>query len=183
DYITRLASRDPQAEILFYYAGHGLPDEQTKEPYLIPVDVNATSLSSAIALYDMYKKLSATNASKIMVFLDACFSGGGRDMGLLASRGVRVTPKKTELTGNIVVFSATSENQTALPYWDKKHGMFTYFLLKKLQDSKGACSYSELSDYLTRQVGENSLRENRKDQTPEVNTSRQVSDEWGEWKF
>ena len=74
DYITRLASRDPQAEILFYYAGHGLPDEQTKEPYLIPVDVNATSLSSAIALYDMYKKLSATNASKITLTLTANFS-------------------------------------------------------------------------------------------------------------
>lgn len=183
DLVTRLASLDPQAEILFYYAGHGLPDERTKEPYLIPVDVNASSLSSAIALYDLYQKLGATNARRITVFLDACFSGGGRDMGLLASRGVSVTPKKEELTGNIVVFSATSDNQTALPYWDRKHGMFTYFLLKKLQESEGECSYSELSGYLSRQVGENSLRENRKDQNPEVNTSRQVSDVWGEWKF
>ncbi|MBR6919659.1 MAG: caspase family protein, partial [Bacteroidales bacterium] len=183
DFITLLAARDPQAEILFYYAGHGLPDEQTKVPYLIPVDVNASNLSSAIALCDLYQKLSATNAQRVTVFLDACFSGGGRDMGLLASRGVRVTPKKEELTGNLVVFSATSENQTALPYWGKQHGMFTYFLLKKLQESRGTCSYAELERYLDKQVGENSLRENRKEQTPEVNTSRQVADTWKEWKF
>ena len=183
DFITRLAARDPQAEIIFYYAGHGLPNENTKEPYLIPVDVNASNLTSAIALYDLYQSLSATNAQRITVFLDACFSGGGRDMGLVASRGIKVTPKKDELTGNIVVFSATSADQTALPYTDKKHGMFTYFLLKKLQDSKGESSYSELFDYLNKHVGEISLRVNRKDQTPEVNTSLQVQDSWEEWGF
>ena len=183
DFITRLAARDPQAEIIFYYAGHGLPNENTKEPYLIPVDVNASNLTSAIALYDLYQSLSATNAQRITVFLDACFSGGGRDMGLVASRGIKVTPKKDELTGNIVVFSATSADQTALPYRDKKHGMFTYFLLKKLQDSKGECSYSELFDYLNKNIGESSLRVNRKDQTPEVNTSLQVQDSWEEWGF
>ena len=183
DFITRLAARDPQAEIIFYYAGHGLPNENTKEPYLIPVDVNASNLTSAIALYDLYQSLSATNAQRITVFLDACFSGGGRDMGLVASRGIKVTPKKDELTGNIVVFSATSADQTALPYTDKKHGMFTYFLLKKLQDSKGECNYSELFDYLNKNVGESSLRVNRKEQTPEVNTSLQVQDSWQNWRF
>lgn len=183
DFITRLAARDPQAELIFYYAGHGLPNENTKEPYLIPVDVNASNLTSAIALYDLYQSLSSTNARRITVFLDACFSGGGRDMGLVASRGIKVTPKKDELTGNIVVFSATSADQTALPYRDKKHGMFTYFLLKKLQDSKGECSYSELFDYLNKNIGESSLRVNRKDQTPEVNTSLQVQDSWEEWGF
>ena len=183
DFITRLAAHDPQAEIVFYYAGHGFPDELTKTSYLIPVDVNVTNLSSAIALYDLYQKLSATQAQKITVFLDACFSGGGRDMGLLASRGIKVTPQKDNLSGNIVVFSATTADQVALPYSDKKHGMFTYFLLKKLQESRGECTYGELYDYLNRNVGENSLRENRKDQIPEVNTSQQVQSDWRNWRF
>ena len=183
DFITRLAARDPQAEIIFYYAGHGFPDENSKVPYLIPVDVNASNLNSAIPLYDLYSKLCATGAQRVTVFLDACFSGGGRDAGLVASRGIKVTPKKDVLSGNIVVFSATSSDQTALPYSEKKHGMFTYFLLKKLQDSKGECSYSELYNYLNKNVGDNSLRINRKDQTPEVNTSVQVQDSWSDWKF
>ena len=183
DFITRLAERDAQAEIVFYFSGHGFPDENTKEPYLIPVDVNASSLRDALSLYELYGKLTATGANRVTVFLDACFSGGGRNAGLIASRGIRVTPKKDALTGNIVVFSATSADQTALPYSEKQHGMFTYYLLKKFKDSNGECSYSELYDYLNRNVGNSSLRVNRKDQTPEVNTSPQVQDSWGGWKF
>ncbi|MBR6131369.1 MAG: caspase family protein [Bacteroidales bacterium] len=181
--IARLAARDSESEIIVYYAGHGYPDEKTKEPYLIPVDVNASNLSDAISLYDLYGKLSTTGARRVTVFLDACFSGGGRDAGLIASRGVRVTPKRDVLTGNLVVFSATTADQTALPYKDKSHGMFTYFLLKKLQESQGQCTYSELFQYLSRYVGESSLRVNRKDQTPEVNTAPQVQDIWGSWQF
>lgn len=183
DYITRLAKRDPNAEIVFYYAGHGFPNETTKEPYLIPVDVNASNLGQAIPLYDLYGKLSNTGAQKVTVFLDACFSGGGRGAGLVASRGIRVTPKKDALNGNIVVFSATSADQTALQYAEKNHGMFTYFLLKKLQETQGQCTYSELFNYLSKNVGDNSLRVNRKDQTPEVNTSPQVQESWMEWRF
>ena len=48
--IRELASLDPNAEIVFYYAGHGYPDENTKIPYLIPVDVSAKRLSEAISL-------------------------------------------------------------------------------------------------------------------------------------
>lgn len=183
DWITRLVARDNQAEIVFYYAGHGFPDENTKEPYLIPVDVNASNLGNAISLYGLYEKLTATGAKRVTVFLDACFSGGGRNAGLIASRGIRVTPKKDVLSGNIVIFSATSADQTALPYKEKQHGMFTYFLLKKLQDSKGNCSYSEMYEYLNKNVGDNSLRVNRKEQNPEVNTSAQVQDKWRTWMF
>jgi hypothetical protein len=35
--------------------------------------------------------------------------------------------------GNMVVFSAAQGDETAYPNNDEKHGMFTYFLLKKLQ--------------------------------------------------
>lgn len=181
--VVQLANLDPQAEIIFYYAGHGYPDESTKEPYLIPVDVNATTLSSALSLYELYGKLTSTGASRVTVFLDACFSGGGRDAGLVASRGIRLTPKKDALSGNLVVFSATSADQTALPYAEKQHGMFTYYLLKKFQSSNGEFTYSELSDYLNKNVGVSSLRVNRKDQTPEVNIAPQVQGSWGEWRF
>ena len=94
-----------------------------------------------------------------------------------------MTPKKDALTGNMVVFSATSADQNAMQYVEKNHGMFTYFLLKKLQESNGECTYSELFNYLSKNVGDNSLRVNRKEQTPEVNTSPQVQDSWGTWRF
>lgn len=183
DFITRLSARDPQAEIIFYYSGHGFPNEYTQEPYLIPVDVNAANLTSAISLFDLYRRLSGTGAQRVTVFLDACFSGEGPNGPLLVSKGVKVTPKKGALAGNLVVFSATSFDQRAWPYNEKSHGMFTYFLLKKLQESQGECTYSELFEYLSKNVGDNSLRVYRNEQTPEVNTSPQVQNTWGNWKF
>ena len=183
DFITRLSARDPQAEIIFYYSGHGFPNEYTQEPYLIPVDVNAANLTSAISLFDLYRRLSGTGAQRVTVFLDACFSGEGPNGPLLVSKGVKVTPKKGALAGNLVVFSATSFDQRAWPYNEKSHGMFTYFLLKKLQESQGECTYSELFEYLSKNVGDNSLRVYRNEQTPEVNTSPQVQTTWGDWSF
>jgi hypothetical protein len=172
-----------KSELIVYYAGHGYPDELTKVPYLIPVDVSATNLRSAIKLSEMYDKLSSTGAKKVTVFLDACFTGGGRTSGLVASRGVKVKPKEGSLNGNLVVFSASSGEQSALPYHKEGHGMFTYFLLKKLQESKGRLSFSELETYLSDNVSITSLKENRKEQDPKVNTSSKVINDWRNWKF
>ncbi|MBL7139120.1 MAG: caspase family protein [Bacteroidales bacterium] len=182
DLVTkRIAKAGNENELVFYYAGHGLPSEATRIPFLIPVDVSGANLEHAIKLSDVYKLLAATNASRILVFLDACFSGGGRTSGLLAARSVKVKPSETDITGNTIVFSATSGEQSALPYHAEKHGIFTYFLLKKLQETAGNATYGELADYLTKTVSNESLRINEKEQDPEVRVSYEVVDEWRGW--
>ena len=184
DLITKIINKvGRKAELIVYYAGHGYPDELTKVPYLIPVDVSASNLSTAIKLDDLYQKLANTNASKITIFLDACFTGGGRNSGLVASRGVKVKPKEGVLDGNIVVFSASSAEESSLPYHDEGHGVFTYFLLKKFQESEGNVTLGELSEYLDENVSIKSLRVNQKEQNPTVNTSSKVINDWRNWKF
>jgi len=183
DRATSLLDRlGPQAELIFYYAGHGYPDEVSKIPYLVPVDVDATNLAAAIKLSEVYEKFGNTGARRVTVFLDACFSGGGRNQGLLAARGVRVAPKTEFITGNMVVFSASSGEQSSLPFTREQHGMFTYFLLQKLQETGGNITYSELSDYIRSKVSVESIRINGKNQDPEVNCSPQVQFEWKSWK-
>ena len=172
-----------KGELVFYYAGHGFPDEITKTPYLIPVDVNATNLNNAINLYSLYKQFSNTNCKKVTVFLDACFSGGGRDAGLLAARAVKIKPKTETIQGNVIVFSATSEEQSALPYKDKQHGMFTYQLLKSIQETKGNISYAELENSLKEDVSIESLKINQKSQDPQVLYSIKITNEWVNWKI
>jgi len=172
-----------KGELIFFYAGHGFPDEVSKTPYLMPVDVDATNLASAIKLANVYKKFGETGAGKITLFLDACFSGGGRNQGLLAARGVSIKPKKENISGNMVVFSASSGQQTSLAYDTQQHGMFTYFLLEKLQSTKGEVTYGELAGYLKDKVGLESLQINGKPQDPEVNVSYKVMDEWKNWRF
>ena len=184
DLITRIVAKiGTKAELIVFYAGHGFPDEQTKAPYLIPVDVTASNLSSAIKLEDFYTKLSSTNASKVTVFLDACFTGGGRNKSLVSSRGIKIKPKQGSLSGNLVVFSASNGNQSSLPFHKEKHGMFTYHLLKKLQVSKGKVSLGELSSYLKKEVSIKSLIINEQDQEPIINFSQEVKNYWSNWSF
>jgi len=182
--ITQILTRlGESGELIFYYAGHGFPDENTKIPYLIPVDVSATNLQSAIKLSDLYQKLSQTKAKQITIFLDACFTGGGRDQGLIAARGIRIKPLKDNITGNMVVFAATSDDQSALPYTEKQHGFFTYYLLKKLQETKGDVTYEELSKYLKTNVSLESLRINNKPQYPSLQVSVDVQNTWSQWRI
>ena len=181
--VTAILSRmGNDAELIFYYAGHGFPDENTRTPYLMPVDVSAANLSSAIKLGDVYQKLAATGA-RITIFLDACFSGGGRESGLLAARGVKVKPREDALSGKMVVFSASTGEQSSLPNQSEKHGMFTYFLLKKLQETQGNITLQSLADYLNREVSIESIRKNGKEQDPTVLVSPELSNVWGSWQL
>ena len=180
---TVIKNTNGKGDIIFYYAGHGFPDEINKEPFLIPVDVSGSDLQFAVKLTDLYKQLTEYPSQKITVFLDACFSGGARNQSLLAARGVKVKPKEEILKGNIVVFAASSEDQSSLSYKEKGHGLFTYFLLKKLQETNGDISYKELSDYLKEQVGIKSALINQKEQNPQALVSAAVKDKWINWKM
>lgn len=170
-------------EIIFYYAGHGFPDEESKESYIMPVDITGTNVRDGIRLGSLYEQFSSEEISRATVFLDACFSGGGRDQGLLAARGVRIKPKEINITGNLVVFAATSQDQISLPYREQQHGIFTYFLLKKLQDSKGNLTYQELADYINSQVNLYSIKINYKEQSPSFIVSPQLSGSMNNLKF
>lgn len=175
----------PSAEIFFYYAGHGFPDQATKIPYLIPVDVSASNLTSAIKLADIYAQLGSSGAGRITVFLDACFSGGGRDMGPVNARSVRMAPSTEEnmVTGNMVVFTASTGEQTAQALNRQQHGLFTYYLLKKLKETSGNITYGDLFEYILKNVQLDALTENNKPQVPVFLSSNLVDDKWRSWKI
>ena len=78
---------------------------------------------------------------------------------------------------NTVIFSAASGAETAYPYREKKHGMFTYYLLNMLYRSKGTCSIGELGSYVEKKVKEKSVGVNSKQQTPTLSSSMA-----GSWK-
>ena len=173
-----------KAELIVYYAGHGFPDEKTKAAYLIPVDVSPNNLNSAIKLQDLYNKLSATKAAKINFFIDACFTGGGREESLVSgARGIKIVPNEDALTGNVVVFSATTNDQTALPFKDKQHGMFTYYILKALQNAKGKIKFADLERYVKENVAIQSLKINAKEQDPTIKVSPAVKNTYLNWEF
>jgi hypothetical protein len=173
-----------EAKAIVYYAGHGIPDESTKDAYLLPVDGYGDDPSTGYSLNELYKTLNEVPSKSTLVFLDACFSGANRDGSMLASaRGVAIKAKPTAPIGNMVVFSAAQGDETAYPYKDKGHGLFTYYFLKKLQETKGDVTLGELSEYITDQVGKQSIVINRKSQTPNVSVSSSLQEDWKKIKI
>ena len=182
--LSNLESMKNNIEIIFYYAGHGFPDKETEKGYLIPVDITGSNVTSGISLSELYQKLSNENVKKASVFLDACFSGGGRNEGLAPGRGVMIKSKGEEIkTGNLVVFTASSGDQKSFPFKEKAHGMFTYYLLKKLQESKGDVNYDELAKYIKDNVEQNSLLKNNTLQNPSILISTQIGESWKNWSL
>ena len=170
--------------VVFYYAGHGIPNESTKDAYLLPVDADGTQTEGCYSLNKLYGELGALSAQSVVVFLDACFSGSKREQGMLASaRGVALKPKKEAPRGNMVVFSAATDDETAFTYEQKGHGLFTYYLLKKLQETKGNVSLGELSNYITENVKRQSVVINRKVQTPTATPSSSLIGGWTEMRL
>ena len=173
-----------EARVIFYYAGHGIPDEAQKTAYLLPVDGFGNDVSTGYKLDDLYSTLGNLPSKSITVFLDACFSGANRDGQMLASaRGVAIKAKSSAPVGNMVVFSAAQGDETAYPNNEQQHGMFTYYLLKKIKETSGNVTYKELGDYVTDNVRKQSIVVNGKSQTPTVVPSATVGGNWETWKL
>ena len=184
NWLQTLAEVFTDPHIIFYYAGHGIPDESSRTAYLLPVDGIGTDVSTGYKLDDLYAVLGKMPAENVTVFMDACFSGSKRENGMLASaRGVAIKAKSGMPQGNMVVFSAAQGDETAYPNNEERHGMFTYFLLKKLQDTKGDVTLHELGEYITKNVSQQSILLNGKSQTPCVTPSASLDASWREWKL
>lgn len=178
-----MTAYEGEAKAIVYYSGHGMPDESTKQAYLLPIDGNSTISESGLSTAKLYQQLGSMPSSATLFILDACFSGAQRDGKMLsASRGVAIRTKNDVISGNMVVFSAAQGNETAYPYQEKRHGLFTYYLLEQLQESGGSIKLGALSDYVTKNVNRKSLVENDKSQTPTI-VSSQVANNWRNWSL
>ena len=173
-----------EAKVIFYYAGHGIPDEQNKNGYLLPIDGYGSDVTTGYALDDLFKTLGNMPSKSVTIFLDACFSGAKRDGDMLAStRGVAIKVKQNAPQGNMVVFSAAQGDETAYPYNEFEHGLFTYYLLKKLQETKGDVTLGELGDYIKTKVEQQSIVVNGKLQSPSIMSAPLIGNDWKTWKL
>ncbi len=166
----------PNSDVYIYFAGHGAPDVKDKTPYLIPSDGDANYPSqTGFNLNVLYEELSKLNARSICVFLDACFSGGTREntMLLADSRPVFIKIENPTLQSDkLVAFSATDSHEISSGYPAKKHGLFTYFLLKGLRGDADknydkSITIAELEEYLVANVRKTAGFLDR-EQTPQV---------------
>lgn len=184
DWLCYALNNFENSRAIVYYCGHGIPNEKTGDAYIIPIDGNGTNTTTCYSLNKLYKTLAETKASNITYFFDACFTGANKEGSMLvAARGVAREAKKETLSGNAVVFSASSGDETAMTYEEKGHGLFTYYLLKKLQQTSGNVTYSELAFYIKQTVKKEAFLINEKPQTPVVSTSPAAASTWKTMKL
>ena len=173
-------------KLIVYYAGHGVPDiKDHNKSYLLPTDVYGTKPHHGIALDAFYNELGNLGFARVTVFIDACFSGVNRsNVGVNDERAVEVEAQDTKPTvGNLIVFSAAHGNETAQGYQEKGHGLFTYYLLKELQETQGMVTYGKLTEDIQKRVSKRApTLEMRKKQTPKSATTY-TNDAWKNMKF
>jgi len=147
-------------DIIIYFAGHGTPDVDKNQGYIIPYDGDPYYTgSTCLSMATLYDNLSQIDANSVTILLDACFSGGSRNNeSLLAeSRPIYIEVETGNIPENTIVFSAASGSEISSSYKEKKHGLFTYYFLKGL--SSGAdenrdkkITATEMNKYLNSHV-------------------------------
>ena len=173
-------------DVIFYYSGHGAPSETDRKAYLVPVDAYTVQPQGCCSLEHLYAQLGSMGARKVLCLIDACFSGNAKSDGneLLSSvRGLGIETQDDVPSGNTVVMTASHGEQTAMPFREKRHGMFTYFMLKKLQLTGGRVTLGELFDYVEAEVRKASAVKANRMQTPTVTVSGDMPDGWRDTAF
>ncbi|MCK4527375.1 caspase family protein [candidate division WOR-3 bacterium] len=168
-----------ESKIYIYYSGHGSPDVKTHKPYIIPYDIDPNYAKTAVSLESIYSSLSRLESKSITIFLDACFSGEARNQKMILSsvRPLRVVPILENAPFGLTIFTASSGSQMASAYEEKKHGLFTYFLLKGLKgegdkDGDRKIRAFELFEFIKGNVESKAIYMDR-EQTPEFQGERE----------
>ena len=168
-------------ELFVYYSGHGAPGVNNGESFLLPVDANPDKLElTAIRLSQFIETIASLNPVKTTFAVDACFSGatnGGENIIKGASSlAIKLKPVAQQRP-NQVILTASGDNEVASWYDDKRHGLFTYYLLKGLSgsadtDKNQAVTAAEMRRYLLDQQNGIPYKARElfsRDQNPQIN--------------
>jgi len=163
-----------KSNVFVYYAGHGAPDKKTA--YLIPYDGDPNYASqTGYEMDKLYEQLGSFDAKSTTVFLDACFSGANRDNEMLLADARPVFMEvDASATRNVTVFSASSGSEISSAWPEKKHGLFSYFLMKGMRGDADAnndkqITVGELGAYIKENVSDMAGMLDR-EQTPGLQT-------------
>lgn len=171
-FLARSAGKDDL--VVIYYAGHGAPEVDPRgiesdglAKYLVPIDANAADLySTALPMDEFQTIFSRIEAERVVVFLDACYSGaaGGRTFASRRTRATRVDDlfleRLTRSRGRAIITAARS-SEVSLELAELGHGLFTYYLVTGLRgaadlDLDGIVALQELYQYLEQTIARKS---------------------------
>jgi WD40 repeat protein len=144
---------------MVFLAGHGKLDAHG-DYYFLPKDFKPWRYTSSGVSYDAIRKTVARLRGKALFLIDTCYSG--KAAGQRGGGEVDITKIVNDLSAaenGVVVFSATTGQQTAQERDEWKHGAFTKALLEAMSgefdyNEDKAVQVSEINTYLAHRVPE-----------------------------
>ena len=162
---------DGGSDVVVFYSGHGVPGVNDGRGYLLPVDADPKAAEDDGYPIDLlYRNVGGLEeARSVRVYLDACFSGGSHEGGLIRNASpVFVAATLPEGVGeNVTSLAAASGKQVASWDEDARHGLFTHHLLDALYgrgdaDEDGTVTAAEAKRYLDRHMTRAARRQHRR---------------------
>ncbi|MSQ77802.1 MAG: hypothetical protein EXR97_05050 [Nitrospiraceae bacterium] len=174
-WLPKQVGENKDAEVFIYYGGHGAPDPNTNQAFMVPYNGDPAYLeTSAYSLTRLYEVLGKLPAKNITVVMDSCFSGaGGRSVIQKGARPMLIKVENPLMASqNMVVLSAAAGNQISNAMPEKRHGLFTYYFLKGLQgeadaNKDGGVDVEELYAYMKPKI-ETEARRMNAEQSPQL---------------
>ena len=160
---------DGDAKVLFYFVGQGVSDNK-HNCYLMPSDGSLELIqSTCYSLEKMYSILGEMNVQSTIVMLDCSFNNTDREGKPLKNNiSIDAKAKTVPFKGKLITLQASSQGESVFVNADKGHGLFTYYLCKKLQTSLGKSKVDEIAAYIGKNVPNDSLRKFKTKQNPQL---------------
>ena len=182
--IARLGilSRQVKADdtFVFYFSGHGIVNNGNS--FLLAANSDTTTIDtlerSAIPLDRVSKILSAVKAQQLLTVIDACRNNTAKDKSeednLLThdfTKGFKIRRRSGSGKPSVsAILYACNIGERAYEWPEKKHGVFSYYLLEGLKgeavNNQGEVTISQLADYTQTRVTEWARIYKSKKQTP-----------------
>lgn len=174
------ANVSKETTLYVYFAGHGAPDMEKGDPYLVPYDGDTLFIEeTGYKLKTFYKEINELDVNQTYIFLDSCFSGVAARAAEMLTKGSRPALLKVEdiglATQEVIALSAASSGQASNPYPKEQHGLFTYYLIKALsgqadENEDRFVTIKEIYNYVSKHVTRIARRMGR-EQTPAISPS------------
>ncbi len=180
EYESKLGKYD---NLMVYYAGHGLIDEQSKEGYWIPTDASLTDKSTWIPNKEISNFMGQMKAKHVMVVADSCYSG--------TLSGSSISPLPEDVDNEDILFTSRVKARTVLtsgglqPILDSGgngHSIFASAFLDTLNENDGVMEGYRLYEAMSQQVSLRSSLAGLK-QIPEYSAIKHAGHEGSEYYF
>lgn len=158
----------PEDTFIFYFSGHGF--QRPEAHFLATVNAdpfNITTLKkSAISIADLKEAMARIQARQVVFVLDACRNDPAKGRGDAANKmSLKFAKDLQEIAGDTgagqagsATLLACSQGQRAWEWPEKRHGVFTYYLLEGIKgaaaERNGELTAVGLCTYVQEQVGQ-----------------------------